>query len=252
MLYAQKQSVDDRAWAPGSSTSNRVAGLRPLGYADYRPGYYYISADPNLISAFRCVPPPPPEAQRNGASTTTAESPPGAQAGYPHFSPSCTASEGTGSSPEKEAYARWAVCWDWQNGHCNKGDSCKWLHVLMPKSQKRAISLAEEDASSPEQQGGSIEVATSPGSMEPGLRNEREHERSKQKVVFEFEQEEVFLERDRLDDDVDEGFLEAESEAEAFSPETFSTSTFSPGGKSAESPGPVEEALSPGVGAADG
>jgi hypothetical protein len=47
MLYAQTKSVSDRAWAPGASTEPHAC--RPNGYADYRPGYYYVAADENLV-----------------------------------------------------------------------------------------------------------------------------------------------------------------------------------------------------------
>jgi hypothetical protein len=47
MLYAQSRSVSDRPWAPGAGSEPHAG--RPNGYADYRPGYYYVAADPNLI-----------------------------------------------------------------------------------------------------------------------------------------------------------------------------------------------------------
>lgn len=47
MLYAQSKAVSDRPWAPGGS---QYPG-RPTGYADYRPGYFYMAADDLLISA---------------------------------------------------------------------------------------------------------------------------------------------------------------------------------------------------------
>lgn len=47
MLYAQSRSVSDRPWAPGCM-SDPHAG-RPSGYADYRPGYFYVAADEALI-----------------------------------------------------------------------------------------------------------------------------------------------------------------------------------------------------------
>jgi hypothetical protein len=50
MLYAQRHSVADRPWAPGAS-SNPQCVERPGGYADYRPGYFYVAANANLISA---------------------------------------------------------------------------------------------------------------------------------------------------------------------------------------------------------
>merc|ERR1719487_396017 len=48
MLYAQSRAVSDRPWAPGASGSNPHAG-RPTGYADYRTGYYYVSADALMV-----------------------------------------------------------------------------------------------------------------------------------------------------------------------------------------------------------
>lgn len=45
MLYAQRHTVDDRRWAPGSAWTEGRAN----GYADYRPGYFYIAADESMI-----------------------------------------------------------------------------------------------------------------------------------------------------------------------------------------------------------
>jgi hypothetical protein len=45
LLYAQKKDVQDRPWAPGGTDH----AYRPCGYADYRPGYYYVAADDRLI-----------------------------------------------------------------------------------------------------------------------------------------------------------------------------------------------------------
>jgi hypothetical protein len=47
MLYAQSRSVSDRPWAPGAGSEPHAG--RPNGYADYRPGYYYVAADPSMI-----------------------------------------------------------------------------------------------------------------------------------------------------------------------------------------------------------
>jgi hypothetical protein len=47
MLYAQSRPVSDRPWAPGAG-SDPHAG-RPTGYADYRPGYFYVATDPDLV-----------------------------------------------------------------------------------------------------------------------------------------------------------------------------------------------------------
>lgn len=51
LLYAQTRPVNDRPWAPGSGSSPHAG--RPNGYADYRPGYFYVAADENLITATR-------------------------------------------------------------------------------------------------------------------------------------------------------------------------------------------------------
>ena len=45
MLYAQRHSVADKPWAPGTNHQRR-----DLGYADYRPGYFYLAADRELIT----------------------------------------------------------------------------------------------------------------------------------------------------------------------------------------------------------
>jgi len=47
MLYSQRHTVDDRPWAPGSSWTEG----RPNGYADYRPGYFYVAADESILEA---------------------------------------------------------------------------------------------------------------------------------------------------------------------------------------------------------
>jgi len=49
MLYAQNRSVSDRAWAPGAASYGPHCG-RATGYADYRPGYFYLTADAAFIS----------------------------------------------------------------------------------------------------------------------------------------------------------------------------------------------------------
>jgi hypothetical protein len=51
MLYAQSKSVSDRPWAPGAGSEPHAG--RPNGYADYRPGYYYVAADESLVIAER-------------------------------------------------------------------------------------------------------------------------------------------------------------------------------------------------------
>mmetsp|Transcript_145329 Transcript_145329/g.253627 ORF Transcript_145329/g.253627 Transcript_145329/m.253627 type:complete len:318 (+) Transcript_145329:151-1104(+) len=51
MLYAQTRSVNDRPWAPGSGSTPHAG--RPNGYADYRPGYYYVAAEDTLITTTR-------------------------------------------------------------------------------------------------------------------------------------------------------------------------------------------------------
>lgn len=48
MLYAQVHPVSDRPWAPGAAALNPHAE-RAGGYADYRQGYYYFTADETLI-----------------------------------------------------------------------------------------------------------------------------------------------------------------------------------------------------------
>lgn len=47
MLYAQRHSVADRPWAPGCRARPHEERLE--GYADYRPGYFYIAAEEALI-----------------------------------------------------------------------------------------------------------------------------------------------------------------------------------------------------------
>merc|ERR1712129_65129 len=49
MLYAQLRTVADRPWAPGAGPDTHAG--RPNGYADYRPGRFYVPADEALIIA---------------------------------------------------------------------------------------------------------------------------------------------------------------------------------------------------------
>jgi len=44
LLYAQMKDVHNRPWAPGMDHA-----YRSCGYADYRPGYFYVAADDQLI-----------------------------------------------------------------------------------------------------------------------------------------------------------------------------------------------------------
>merc|ERR1712096_418810 len=163
----------------------------------------------------------------NGSSTSPLP------AEHPYFSPSCSTSEGTGSSPEKEAYARWAVCWDWQNGYCNKGDNCKWVHMALPQEgspSKDSAGKPESIASIPEE----AAVTEAPCAGDSAL--------ARPTPLLEMEEISgpagdggLPNGQKRLGEDEGrdcEEFLEAESEAEAFSPETHST--FSPGGDSHE------------------
>merc|ERR1719487_410236 len=50
MLYAQRYAVNDRPWAPGAASTGHARRLQGQGYADYRPGYFYFSADAELIA----------------------------------------------------------------------------------------------------------------------------------------------------------------------------------------------------------
>lgn len=50
MLYAQSLPVSDRPWAPGAGSTAPHAG-RPTGYADYRPGFFYLTADESFVIA---------------------------------------------------------------------------------------------------------------------------------------------------------------------------------------------------------
>lgn len=52
MMYAQSRPVSDRPWAPGAGSTDPHAG-RPTGYADYRTGYFYVTADALMVSAER-------------------------------------------------------------------------------------------------------------------------------------------------------------------------------------------------------
>jgi len=47
MMYAQSRPVTDRPWAPGAGTDPHAG--RPSGYADYRPGYFYVAADAFMV-----------------------------------------------------------------------------------------------------------------------------------------------------------------------------------------------------------
>lgn len=50
MLYAQNRDVSDRPWCPGAGSTDPHA-MRPTGYADYRPGYFYLTADAFFVTA---------------------------------------------------------------------------------------------------------------------------------------------------------------------------------------------------------
>lgn len=104
MLYAQKHHVKDRPWAPSANTKPHA--WRKHGYADYRPGYYYLAADDNLIAI-----------GREGSRLLTRAK--RDDAGNGADGKSCAAN-GT---------AGWNFCWNYKAGRCDRGAHCKWRHA---------------------------------------------------------------------------------------------------------------------------
>lgn len=109
MLYAQKQPVTDRPWAPSAST--RPHAFRENGYADYRKGFYYLTADGSLITT-----------TQQGSTPL----PPLAGAGRKD-SPGRRERAGEAASPGAEA--DFFLCWQFKAGRCQRGARCKWQHV---------------------------------------------------------------------------------------------------------------------------
>merc|ERR1711879_982882 len=127
MLYAQKHSVRDRPWAP--SATSKPHAWRQQGYADYRPGYYYIAADHTLVATHcsRML------AKAKGSSGCNGMS-----------KPSCSADgkapgQERALSPRQENLldprghglalaAGWNECWHYRLGRCQRGAQCKWKH----------------------------------------------------------------------------------------------------------------------------
>jgi hypothetical protein len=104
MLYAQRYAVDDRPWAPGAASQPHLK--RQGGYADYRPGFFYITADGALMSAHECEDSPP-----------MAEPPPPEEVGAAKWR------SGTAGGASE------SICWDWRSGRCMRGYMCKWRHA---------------------------------------------------------------------------------------------------------------------------
>lgn len=102
MLYAQVKRVDNKPWAPGAWSPARWA----TGYADYRDDCFYISANCDLIGIEGF------HAEKNEHGLTA----------DPAIHSIISAATAQGPGPQD-------VCWQFQNGHCWRGDSCKWSHA---------------------------------------------------------------------------------------------------------------------------
>lgn len=136
MLYAQTHPVNDRPWAP--SAGMRPHAWREHGYADYRPGYYYLAADANLISATQAKG-KSDRAKKSGGDGPACDEPPGKgdaacgeEADGQGPPPDACAPRPAGA-PEHRAQGPavevgWNVCWNYKAGRCDRGASCKWRH----------------------------------------------------------------------------------------------------------------------------
>lgn len=153
MLYAQKSAVDDRPWAPGAAVHPHAR--REHGYADYRPGYFYMAADASLITVTGGIAPGSGSTTATGSSHSSlvGSDGPDEPACAAEFAPSSD-SDGSacGSASDNESGhvdivqqrravlplpaesgvakppADWELCWEFQQGRCNMGDWCKWRH----------------------------------------------------------------------------------------------------------------------------
>jgi hypothetical protein len=103
MLYEQRASVVDRPWAP--SANQKPHARREHGYADYRPGYYYMTANGTLIATSK------EDAQ--GPCLVAAPAP-------------TTLSNG---QPKVKQRGDFQICWSFKDGKCDRGARCKWLHT---------------------------------------------------------------------------------------------------------------------------
>mmetsp|Transcript_45606 Transcript_45606/g.132145 ORF Transcript_45606/g.132145 Transcript_45606/m.132145 type:complete len:396 (+) Transcript_45606:123-1310(+) len=128
MLYAQTQPVNDRPWAP--SAIWRPHARREQGYADYRPGFYYLSADGGIITTTQQGDKKPPAAsKRSDAGRGRAHGGPRSP-GRRERAGEAAASEDAPEQPGPPAdEARWALCWDFKAGRCERGAHCKWRHA---------------------------------------------------------------------------------------------------------------------------
>eukprot|EP00440_Ansanella_granifera_P039253 gb/GFBE01042589.1/.p1 GENE.gb/GFBE01042589.1/~~gb/GFBE01042589.1/.p1 ORF type:complete len:415 (+),score=76.18 gb/GFBE01042589.1/:1-1245(+) len=107
MLYAQRNAVSNRPWAP--SAAARPHAWRDHGYADYRPGYYYVSADGDLIATETSLTLPAK------AMDLRVE---------PRYSVKTQAARHPGQAGNKE----YQICWNFKAGKCQQGRLCKWRH----------------------------------------------------------------------------------------------------------------------------
>jgi len=106
MLYAQKHSVDDRPWAP--SATSRPHARREHGYADYRPGFYYLAADGALIVAAPQGSRLPVRAAPHDAASERAA----LAATRPRRR------GGVANKLEPNVEEGWNICWNYKAGQC--------------------------------------------------------------------------------------------------------------------------------------
>lgn len=160
MLYAQKHTVDDRPWAPGAAANPHVR--REHGYADYRPGYYYMAADASLVAVTGGTMPVVADIHSGSGSTTATGSDhsspvgsdgpdePASAAAFAPSSDSDASASGSANdvdsdhidimqrseaAPQLRAACTvaksppdWELCWEFQKGRCTLGEYCKWRH----------------------------------------------------------------------------------------------------------------------------
>lgn len=107
MLYDQHKTVEDRPWAPSASVKPHPA--RDNGYADYRPGYYYVSANRAVIATEKSLTIPEKDSSHIAADEAA----------------SAAWAQRRMSGKEKKEFL---ICWSFRAGECDRGKFCKWQH----------------------------------------------------------------------------------------------------------------------------